>query len=505
MTRSLKVLVHPTDLIRGGAYLNALDYAEGIQRRGHDVLVAAPEGELADSLEGRGLRWRRTPTRSRDGLDRSVIRTLSEVAAEFRPDLVHTYEFPAMLHAFYGVHLRRRVPQLATNLSMTTPRVLPRSVPLTLGTKALREEAESFHRAPVRLLEPAIDLDTDRPECVSDAAIRGLVPSEPDVPVVVIVSRLARWMKFDGIRDTILAVGDIAATRPVRLVIAGDGDAFDDVEELARSVNEATGRRTVLLTGALANPRPVYAAADIVVGMGTSAIRGMAFGRPVVVTGIEGFVRPVAPETFDHFDREGLWGIGGSAPPVHEIARLLTVLMDDPGRRDVLGRWGARVARERYGLGRSVERLEAMYLDVVQDGRRSGRAAVDALDTLARRGWAGGSRLAGRLEPSVLRAAGWAYQAQRQVTLHGEAPDRRRQLMDRAAALPDGARRGAQGVVDRLDVSCHVRASVMQLWDEAHGRPRSIRHHRAEGAEPEHAWLEGDAPCHPEALAATSV
>ena len=34
------------------------------------------------------------------------------------------------------------------------------------------------------------------------------------------------------------------------------------------------------------DPRPAYAAADIVIGMGGSSLRGMAFGKPTIVVGI---------------------------------------------------------------------------------------------------------------------------------------------------------------------------------------------------------------------------
>ena len=49
------------------------------------------------------------------------------------------------------------------------------------------------------------------------------------------------------------------------------------------------GRQVVLLTGEIADPRSAYAAADVVVGQGGSALRGMAFGKPLIVVGEEGF------------------------------------------------------------------------------------------------------------------------------------------------------------------------------------------------------------------------
>ena len=40
------------------------------------------------------------------------------------------------------------------------------------------------------------------------------------------------------------------------------------------------GRDAVVLTGAMLDPRPAYAAADVVIGMGGSSLRGMASASP---------------------------------------------------------------------------------------------------------------------------------------------------------------------------------------------------------------------------------
>lgn len=106
---------------------------------------------------------------------------------------------------------------------------------------------------------------------------------------VVVVSRLARALKADGILRTVDVVGRLAGTCAVDLTIVGDGDAREAIAERAQTVNTAAGRDVVRLTGALVDPRAAYDAADIVVGMGTSAGRAMAFAKPTVVIGERGF------------------------------------------------------------------------------------------------------------------------------------------------------------------------------------------------------------------------
>ncbi|MDF2491460.1 MAG: glycosyltransferase, partial [Microbacterium sp.] len=69
----------------------------------------------------------------------------------------------------------------------------------------------------------------------------------------------------------------------------GDGPARAEIEQRAAAVNAECGEGTVVVTGNLDDPRPAYAAADIALGMGGSALRALAYGAPLIVQGEHGF------------------------------------------------------------------------------------------------------------------------------------------------------------------------------------------------------------------------
>ena len=117
------------------------------------------------------------------------------------------------------------------------------------------------------------------------------------------VSRLTQWMKAESLVRTIEAVEALGAALPVRLVIVGDGTLALACRRERRSVNAALGREAVTLTGAMLDPRPAYAAADVVIGMGGSSLRGMAFGKPTIVVGTGVLSAIFSPETQDRFYR----------------------------------------------------------------------------------------------------------------------------------------------------------------------------------------------------------
>ena len=63
------------------------------------------------------------------------------LARRKRLDLIHAYEWPPCLDAYYGAHLLLGVPLLCTVLSMSVSPLVPSSVPLIMGTDALGDEA----------------------------------------------------------------------------------------------------------------------------------------------------------------------------------------------------------------------------------------------------------------------------------------------------------------------------------------------------------------------------
>ncbi len=122
---------------------------------------------------------------------------------------------------------------------------------------------------------------------------------------------------------------------------------------------------------ALADPRPAYAAADIVLGMGHSGLRGMAFAKPVVVVGERGFSLPVTAETADHFFHHGVYGVGDGDDVAPRLAGQLRVLLADRELRESLGEFGRRTVLSRYGLDPAADRLEEIYRGALR--RRSWR------------------------------------------------------------------------------------------------------------------------------------
>ena len=229
-----------------------------------------------------------------------------------------------------------------TNWTMENVSYIPAEMPMIVGTRGLQREAETTHRGPVPLMEPPVDLEADCPDPVAGSAFRRQHGVREDQILAVTVSRLDSDLKAEGIAKAIDAVAQLDLPN-LRLVIVGDGNAQDTLQRRAAAANASLGRQAVLLAGAMIDPRAAYDAADLTLGMGGSAIRSLAHGKPLIVLGLNGFARTFAPATIDYFYEAGFFGEGGAPHPVSHLAGELRALL--PAAR----RAAARELRARRG------------------------------------------------------------------------------------------------------------------------------------------------------------
>src|SRR5262249_12231056 len=268
----------------GGGEINGGGPAAAVQQRGHEAVVFGRPGPLADRARDMGLRVLSAKTSLRLRPSPLAARELRAVVRRERPDIVHAYEGYTCTEAFYAVGLRNRPALVGTLYTMSVDAFIPRAFPAIAGTAAL--EAELLLDRPaaaVFRLDPPVDVVANAPDPEDGLRFRAAHGISAGESVVAIVSRLDLWLKMDSLMAAIAAAGTLAAARPVRLVVVGDGMARETLTRRAEAVNAAHGRQVVIMAGPMVDPVPAYRAADVVIGMGTSLLRGMATAKPTVL------------------------------------------------------------------------------------------------------------------------------------------------------------------------------------------------------------------------------
>ncbi|GAA2751626.1 glycosyltransferase [Kitasatospora cinereorecta] len=384
--RSVRVLVHLNNLALGGAQLNAVDIARTLRDRGHDPVlfaqgVAGP-APLVDVAAGHGLDI--TVAGGPDTPRREVRRRLERLAAAHGSEVLHAWEVRAARNAYFGPGRLGRIPVVTTFYGIRMLRGLPRHQPLVLGLGALMGEGRTFGHRDVRLIEPPVNTGTDAPDVVDGCAFRKELGVGESELLLCIVTRLVPDLEKDaGAELTVEAVRQLADPR-IRLAVVGDGPSRPRLRSLAAAANRELGREAVLVPGQLADPRPAYQAADLVLGMGGSALRGLAFGKPVIVHGADGYtaIHEPGPLVEPHASR-CMYGFGDGSRDPRPLARQIRALLDDPQRRARLGGWGREWVVGRFSLESVATAFETIYLEQLRTPPGSRRWLRD-LEQMAR-------------------------------------------------------------------------------------------------------------------------
>ena len=357
----MKVLVLPHDLGIGGSQLNAIELGAAVSRRGHEVVIFGPQGTLVDRVEELGLEFIESP-KPRRRPSPSVVSALSSLVHDRGIDILHGYEWPPALECWLAA-MGTRATAVATVMSMAVADFAPRTMPLIVGTAQIEAAELAAGRSRVTTMAPPVDLDFNNPELpLHIDAFRHRWSLDPAALVVAVVGRLAVELKLEGLLTAIEVVGGLAGQHRIQLLIVGDGPARREVESCAGEVNARTGKKTIVLTGALSDPRPAYACADIMLGMGSSALRALAFGKPLVVQGEEGFWQLLTPDTADEFRWTGWYGIGpGREGGPAALRGSLAPLLADSDRRRELGAFSLDLVGKEYSLSAAAEFVELLY------------------------------------------------------------------------------------------------------------------------------------------------
>ena len=377
----MKILVCPHDLDLGGSQLNAIELAAAVTAIGHECIVFGRRGTLCARIDELGLEFVESPQPGRRPSP-TVARAIRELVVERGIDVVHGYEWPPALEAALATEPLPGAAAVCTVMSMSVAPFIPRWMPLVVGTQQISAVEQARGRLAVTLIEPPVDLvHNTAPGDAEIAAFRAAWGLD-ERPVVACVSRLVPDLKAEGILAAIEAAGQLADELPFQLLIVGDGSSRADMVEAAARADAGRRLGSVVFTGELADPRVAYATADVVLGMGGSALRSLAFGKPLIVQGEHGFFQTLTPRTADLFRWQGWYGVGPGRDQGPRLLRaeLAPLLADDERRRE-LGAFSRELVED-FSLTAAAHRQVAVYRDAwagrAEQKRRVVAAAASA-------------------------------------------------------------------------------------------------------------------------------
>ena len=365
----MKILMVTMSMGIGGAETHILELSKGLCARGIEVHVASAGGVFVEELEKAGVLHETLPLDRREVF--SMMRAesgLAKLIGRERYDIVHAH---ARIPAFICGRLREKMDfrfVTTDHLDFELTPLLKKLTNWGEWTFAVSRDLknyllEHFDLNPrhISLTVNGVDTEKFSPDVKmmqkenSDADGRAVILhiSRLDAPVTVCASALMEAMLLlDG---------------KCRLVIVGDGDHAGALRIRGNEINEMLGYDAVSFAGAQRDVRPYIAGADIVVSPSRAAMEGMAFAKPVIVSGSQGHGGIFSEKIKEEAIKSNFCFRGASLPTAERLAsEIREILAMSAEERVRLGAFCRACIQEHYSVDRMVESQLSVYRELSQ-------------------------------------------------------------------------------------------------------------------------------------------
>ena len=344
----------------GGQEIRILTESQGFLRRGHLVRIVCPrEAPIYEAARRRGVPVEALP------IERRRVRALRAVRGWLKTndfDVINTHSSAdSWLFAVAAKLFGPRAPIVRTrHISVTVSRDPLTRWLYTRGTDVVVTTGERIRQALIkhnhlrhdRLLSVPTGIDTGHFAPGDKLEARRKLHLPPERITIGVVATLRPGKGHPYLLDAIRQL----ARDDVQLLIVGQGRMRGPIEEQIARLNLAD---RVVLPGNQEDVVPWLQAMDVFAfpshaseGVPQSIMQAMSCGLPVVAT---------TAGAIDEAVTHDATGLIVPAMDSHALAEALRTLIDDEPLRRRFGQQSRRVALERFGMDRMLDRMEDVF------------------------------------------------------------------------------------------------------------------------------------------------
>lgn len=305
---------------------------------------------------------------------------MAEVASCYRLDLLHVhYAIPHSIAALLAQQMlapRRRLPFITTlhGTDITLVGADHSYLPITRfaieasdGVTAISEylrqtTATEFEvRRPIEVIPNFVNCDRYHRQVIPELRARYAPEAEP------LLVHLSNFRPVKRVLDVVEIFARVAARRPARLLMIGDGPDRGQAERRARCLG--VGER-VSFVGKQDAIHELLSISDLMLlpsameSFGLAALEGMAHEVPAVASLVGG-----VPEVVE----DGVTGRLLPAGDIEGMAEAAIALLAEPERLRAMGRAARRLAEARFCASRIIPQYEDLYARVVSGNHAAAR------------------------------------------------------------------------------------------------------------------------------------
>jgi glycosyltransferase involved in cell wall biosynthesis len=370
----------------GGHVLSAFTVANRIKDNEFSVIFSGAYGEMVDDIkkcmpfESVEIPIFYKDRQSYFGTNSiAAIVNIRKIIKKYHVNLIHAFDARSYMHA-YPAGLIESVPTVCTLCGGIDPYYnLPISPIIMVFSEEQREKMINQYRWPefnVQVVRTRIDLVLMHDKCNffsdEEADYYGI---SLNLPKLMMIS------SFDNTKilsiHRLLDVVEILFKQGVLfqlVLIGGKGELFLQAQQRGKSICAQYGANLIKFTGPINQAFRLLQRADIVLGVGRSAFEGMAYGKPTLIIGENGFAGAVCEKMIDKI---AWYNFSGRNQTTDDSGSLLETeiikLLGDVDYRRQLGEFGKNFVFREIDVAHGVDRIINIYRQITSDYKPSHR------------------------------------------------------------------------------------------------------------------------------------
>lgn len=347
----------------GGQELRILKEAEGMRRRGHEVLLAVVEGgQLVPRARELGFQVYELALQHQYQALKAGY-TLARIIRQHQIDLVNTHSSWDAWVAGITARLTRCPVMRTRHLSTPTRQ----GVNSHLLYRSLADVVVTTCQETAQTLQAIAGLSKERCRSIPTGVNREeLAVSEQDVqtfradqgirPGEVVIGTACILRSWKGVTTLIDAAKQLENMPHLRWLIVGDGPSRQVLEHYAVKLGI---RERFLFTGYLRRPEVAIAAMDVFAllstaneGVSQATLQAAYLKRPLITTSVGGLAEVCVD------------GSTGFLVPIYcskSVAERICQLAGDPTLRETLGQQGHRRVLNHFTIEHTLDAMEEVY------------------------------------------------------------------------------------------------------------------------------------------------
>jgi len=366
MSKRKRILYLSNSAALGGMEIHLLNLVEGMVKKGYEIFVICPWGEMVERYFDAGANVR--VDYPRIDLDPFYIFRLIKFIRQNRIEVLHAHQLKTVINGLIAgkvANVPLKIAHIHTPLSqwqisplkkridifvnrIVTNLCADKAIALTEATKKERVEGEGIAPEKIVVIPNGIKLKAQSSKRKAIAQTSKLT-----------VGTLGRLTIEKGTRVFVEAIPHVITSSPHHLnfIIAGDGELRGELETQVKKLGIGD---SITFLGFVPEEKKldVLSSFDIFVfpslaeGFGIALIEAMALGLPCVVSDL-----PVLREVTDG----GRCAILFETANAQDLAEKIIQLSEDTNLRQQLGQKARRRVEENYSLERFIENYDHLY------------------------------------------------------------------------------------------------------------------------------------------------